>query len=270
VEHDGVCALVGIGNVRHEIGVNGIAPMTTPWVVEVDDVELRLDLVAVGMLQQVVEGNGGEVWVFVIVAIERIALLNLLLDEVVHHGIRLAATRRTEYDGGTEGIDHVNPTLVPFLLVVETGGQVDGILVFHQPCLLLKTLVLIVENIVHQVVLQQSAHPQTSHHQADIANGYGEDVECRHHIRVDGQEQHPPVDDEVEHKASADYSPYPRPSNLLALYAFRAETRKCKQKQCKEFGVEDRAKQTCLTVEIQQDAIHYTDIDAVPLYGGIA
>ena len=89
--------------------------MAAPWVVEIDNVELRLVLVAYRMFQQVVEGNGGKVWVFVIVAVERIALLNLLLDEVVHHGIRLATARRSEYDGGTEGIYYVNPTLVPFL-----------------------------------------------------------------------------------------------------------------------------------------------------------
>ena len=118
-------------------------------------------------------------------------------------------------------------------------------------------------------MLQQSAHPQPSHHQADIAKGNGEDVECRHHIRVDGQEQHPPVDDEVEHKASADYSPYPRPSNLLALYAFRTETRKGKQDQGKEFGVKDGAKQPCLTVEVEQDAVNDTDVDAMCLDAGI-
>ena len=105
------------------------------------------------MFQQMVEGNGGKVWVLVVVAVERIAFLNLLLDEVVHHSIRLAATRCTEYNGGTEWVDHIDPTSVPFLLVVETGGQVDGILVLHQPCLLLKTLVLVIEDILHQMVL---------------------------------------------------------------------------------------------------------------------
>ena len=49
--------------------MNGIAPMAAPWVVEVDDIELRLDLVAVGVLQQMVEGNGGKVWVLVVVAV---------------------------------------------------------------------------------------------------------------------------------------------------------------------------------------------------------
>ena len=224
VKHDGVGALVGIGNVCHEVGMNGIAPMAAPWVVEVDHIELRLDLVAFGMMQQMVVGNGGKVGVLVIVAIERIALLYLLLDEVVHHGIRLTAARCSEYDGGTKGIDHVNPPLVPFLLVVETGRKVDGILVLHQPCLLLKTLVLVVENIIHQVVLQQSAHPQPSHHQTDIANGDSEDVECRHHVCVDGQQQHPPVDDEVEHKASTEDSPDSRPGNLLVDDSLRAET----------------------------------------------
>ena len=54
--------------------------MAAPWVVEVDDIKLRLDLIAFGMMEQVVVGNSGKVGVLVIVAIERIALLNLLLD----------------------------------------------------------------------------------------------------------------------------------------------------------------------------------------------
>ena len=103
------------------------------------------------------EGNGGKVWVLVVVAVERIALLNLLLDEVVHHGIRLAAAWCTEYDSGTKRVDYVNPTSVPFLLVVETCWKVDGILVLHQPCFLLKALVFVVENVLHQMVLQKSA-----------------------------------------------------------------------------------------------------------------
>ena len=151
--------------------------MTSPRIVKVDDIEFRFDLVAVGMRQQMVEGYGGKVRVFVIIAIKRITLLDLLLDEVVHDCIRLTAARRTKYDCGTEGIDHVDPSVMPFLPVVETARQVHGILILNQAGLLHETLVLVVEDILHQIVLQQTAHPQTSHHQTDISDGDSEDVE---------------------------------------------------------------------------------------------
>ena len=89
------------------------------------------------------------------------------------------------------------------------------------------------------MVLQQSAHPQTSHHQADVAYGDGEDIKSRHHVRMDGQQQHPPVDDEIEHKASAEYCPDSWPGNLLVDDSLRAEAWEGKQEQGKEFGVED-------------------------------
>ena len=43
-----------------------------------------------------------------------------------------------------------------------------------------ETLVLVVENILHQIVFQQTAHPQTSHQQADIARTDGKAVSYTH------------------------------------------------------------------------------------------
>ena len=56
----------------------------------------------------------------IVVDIHGKAFLNLLLDIVVHNGVRLTRTRRAEHHRGTEGIDHVNPTFVPLLLLVKT------------------------------------------------------------------------------------------------------------------------------------------------------
>ena len=47
VEHYGVRRFVGIGNILHKIGVDGITTVATAGVVEVNHVELRLDLVSV-------------------------------------------------------------------------------------------------------------------------------------------------------------------------------------------------------------------------------
>ena len=61
-----------------------------------------------------------------------------------------------------------NRLLVPFLLVVEASGQIDRILVLHEFGFLHETLVLIIEDILHEVVFQEPAHPESSHQQADI------------------------------------------------------------------------------------------------------
>ena len=105
-----------------------------------------------------VVSNHREVGKLEIVHILRIPLFNLLLDEGVYHGVGFSAARSTQYDGRTKRIYHVNPTVVPLLPVIETGGQVDGILVFKQACFLHERFVLLIEHIVHEVVFQQAAH----------------------------------------------------------------------------------------------------------------
>lgn len=57
VKHDGVCTLIGIGNVTHEIRVNRIAAMTSARIIKVDDIELGLDLISILMVHHVVVGN---------------------------------------------------------------------------------------------------------------------------------------------------------------------------------------------------------------------
>ena len=59
-------------------------------------------------------------------------------DKVVDDGIRFTTTWCSEYDGGTEGINHVDPTFVPLLFIIEACRQIDGILILHQTCFLHK------------------------------------------------------------------------------------------------------------------------------------
>lgn len=61
IEHYRIGTLVSIGDVLHEIRMDGIAAVRAPRVVEVDDVELRPDPVCVHVVQQVVVGDGGKV-----------------------------------------------------------------------------------------------------------------------------------------------------------------------------------------------------------------
>ena len=57
VEHNRIGTLVGIRNVRHEVGVDGIATVRPSRVVEVDDIELRFYLVPVQVVDEVIVGN---------------------------------------------------------------------------------------------------------------------------------------------------------------------------------------------------------------------
>ena len=62
VEHDGVGGFVGIGDVRHEGGIDGITAMRLVRVVEVDDEELGLHLIGIEVPQEMVVGDLREVW----------------------------------------------------------------------------------------------------------------------------------------------------------------------------------------------------------------
>ena len=269
VEHDGVGTLVGIRNVGHEVRVDGVAAVAAARVVEVDDVELRLHLVPLRVVEQMVVGNHGEVGKLEVIHIHRISFLYLLLDEIVHHGIRLAAARRAQHDGGTEGIDHVDPAPVPPLAVVEACGQVHGIVVLQQPCLLHETLVLRVEHILHQVVLQQAAHPQPAHQQADVARADGGDVQARHRLRGQWQHQYPPVEEE-QHTAYGQCRPNSVPSDFLALHALRAEAGKGKQEYGEQLCVEDGMEQPRRAVEVHQNPVHHADVHAPQPYSTVA
>ena len=74
------------------------------------------------MRQEMVVGDLREVWELVIVDVHGESLLDLLFDVVIDYGEGLPRARGSEYHGGTEGIDNVDPSLVPSFLVVESGG----------------------------------------------------------------------------------------------------------------------------------------------------
>ena len=78
-------AFVGIRNVVHEAGVDGIATVRAAGIVEVDDAELRLDGVFVQMPEQVVVGNACKVVEFIVVDEHRETLLDMLFDIVVQY-----------------------------------------------------------------------------------------------------------------------------------------------------------------------------------------
>ena len=218
IEHYCISTFVGIGNIRHEFGIDGIAAVAASRIIKIDDIELRFDLVTLPVLKQMIVCDFGQVRKFVIVNVHGKGFLDLLFDVVVYHCITLSRTGRSKHDGGTEGIDDVYPS-VPFLaLVYELCRQIDGILVLHKPCFLHKTLVGGIEHIFHQIVLQHTANPYTGHKEKDIS--------CRKRYRVyDGigcraerQVEHPPVH-EKQHHPRKESGVYPVPGHLLIFHS---------------------------------------------------
>ena len=212
-------------------------------------------------MQQMVVNNRGEVGILEVVAVDGKTFFDLLLDKIIDDGIGLTATRRSQYGDRTKRIHHVYPSPVPFLAIIESGRQIDRVLVFQEPCLLHKGLVLLIEDILHQVVLQESAHIESRHQQTNIAYGYRKSIENR--IRLYGQRQgeYPPIEEEKD-KAGAHECPYLRPSDMLLFHALCTQTGKPHQYQRKELGVKHISEQPRRAVEIHQYPVHHTDIHA--------
>ena len=196
VEHNRVGTLVSIRYIRHKGRIDGIAAVRFAWVIEVNHEELRLYLVSIQMMEQMIVGYLRKVGELIVVDIHGKAFLYLLLDIVVHNGVGLTRTWCTEHHRGTEGIDHVNPTVVPFLLIVEACREIDGVFIFHQARFLHETLVLRIKHIVHQIIFKQTAHPYATHQQTDIANGKRKYIEESCPNLADGQCQQPPIEKE--------------------------------------------------------------------------
>ena len=88
VEHYGICALIGIGNIRHEIRVNGVTTVAALRIIEIYHIEFRFHIaIFVKVIQQVVESDGTEVGTLEIIDIKRVPFLNHLLDEIVDNGV---------------------------------------------------------------------------------------------------------------------------------------------------------------------------------------
>ena len=90
VQKRDVGAFIGVRNVVHEAGVDGIATVRLAGIVEVDDAELRFDGVSIQMMQQMVIGDAGKIVELIVVDEHREAFLDVLFDIVVQHGVALA------------------------------------------------------------------------------------------------------------------------------------------------------------------------------------
>ena len=149
VKHYRVACFVGIRNVRHEAGVYRVASVALAWVVKVDNVKFRLDLVAVQVVKQMIVSDFRQIGKLIIIAVKRKTFLDLLFYVTIYHCIRFAAARRTQHKAGTERVHNIYPAVIPFLLIVEPGRQIYRILVLDKPCFLLETFIFHVKDIFH-------------------------------------------------------------------------------------------------------------------------
>ena len=159
VEHDRIGRFVGVRDVGHKLRSDGIAAVRTTGIVEIDDAEFRSGFVGVQVIQKVVVSDRGQVVEFEVVEVHGEALLDLLADEAVHHGVGLAGTGRAEYYCRTKGIHRIDPAFVPCLAVVVTRTEVDRIFVLDQACFLHETFVFVVERVLAQPLLDQTSEP---------------------------------------------------------------------------------------------------------------
>ena len=208
-----------------------------------------------------VVGYRGQVAEFEVVHIHRETLFYLLFDEIIYHRIGFSTARRTQHDGSPKGIHDIDPAVVPTLFVVKPCRKIDRILAFDKPCFLHETLVLVIEHIVHEVMLQQTAHPQTAHQQADIACANGQDIQSRHRLYRERQSQYPPVEEE-QHKTDGKSRPDSSPSDFLTFHALCPQTGQGKQEDGKQFRVQYGTEQPRRAVEVHQDSVHHADVHA--------
>ena len=256
VEHNRVACLVRIGNVRHELRIDGIAAVRAARVVKVDNIELGSDLILVRIMQQRVIGNGGEVVELVVVQVATEALGNHLADIAVDHRIGLARSRRAQHDGSPEGVDHIDPPVVHPAPVTEARRQVDGILVHHQPGLLHEALVLDVEAVLHQPVPEQTAHPQARLQQAEIADSEGKDIQSRDRPVREGEVQQPPVEKE-QHRPGEECRTDSFPGNLFSFDTYRTQAGYGQQQDYRQLAPKNTVENSRGTVEVQQYPVHH-------------
>ncbi len=109
IQHNRVGGFVSVGYVSHEVGIDRVAAVRTPRVVEVDDVERRHFLVPALIVEQMVVSYLRQVGEFEVVEVHGEPFLDLLLDELIDDSIALSAARRSEYDRRAKRVHDVDP-----------------------------------------------------------------------------------------------------------------------------------------------------------------
>jgi len=268
VKHYRVAGFVGIRNIRHEAGVYRVASVALAGVVKIDNVKLRLYLVAVQVAKQVIVSDFRKVRKLIIIAVKRKTFLDLLFYVTVYHCIRLTAARRSQHKAGTERVHDIYPAVIPFLLIVEPGRQIYRILVLDKPCFLLETFVLGIKDIIHEVVFQQPGHPCTCHEHTDISHRQRGDI--KHGIRRVWQRkfQQPPVQEKQSYSRRK-AAMYLRPCYLFLFHALSADARQGEEHHRKKFRPKDGREQPGGTLEVPQYLVYHLKRHSPFFQGGV-
>ena len=115
-----------------------------------------------------VVGDRGKVVELVIVDVKRIPLFDALTDVTVDDGIALSRVGRSEDHHRAEGIDDIDPSLLPCTVIIVAGGEVDGIFVRKITFFLPEALVVVVEGIIRQTRRHSAPHPYSCGRQRQI------------------------------------------------------------------------------------------------------
>ena len=198
VQHDGIGRLVGVRDVGHELRGDRITAVRAAGVIEVDDAEARPCRVGIQMAQQVVVGQQRQVVELEVVDIHREALLDLLADVAVHHGIGLTRAGSSQHHRRPEGVDDVNHSRSPLAPVVVAGRKVDRVFVFEQTSLLFETLVVVVEGVTGKGRMQQAADPHPGGQQRKVAAQQGQHIAPETKLQPSGKAPQRVVAEEQE------------------------------------------------------------------------
>ena len=117
------------------------------------------------MVQQVVVGDFRKVRELEIVDVHRVSLFDLLFDELIDHGIGFSRTGSSQDDRCPKRVYDIDPSRIPFLLVIEPCWQIYRVIVAQQTGLLHEGFVFIVEDIIHEMVFHQARDPYAAHEQ---------------------------------------------------------------------------------------------------------
>ena len=154
IEHRDIGRFIGVGDVVEKLRVDRIAAMASSGIVEVQHVEFRRNCIVFPVFQKMIVGYDAQVRELEVIDVHGEALLDLLPDEIVDHGIGLPGAGCAEDRCRTERIDDIDPSVAHPPLIPELCGQVDRIFIGQPPRLLQEGFVLVVEHVLHHIILQ--------------------------------------------------------------------------------------------------------------------
>ena len=120
--------------------MDGIEAVGVQRVVKVDDVHLRLYVVAVVVVQQLVHHPPREVWILVVIDEHRVALLHHLAKERSVDAVGLTGAGRTDNHTAALRGHYVDVALVQFPFILVSHRNVHAVLVFDELLTLLERI----------------------------------------------------------------------------------------------------------------------------------